>query len=291
MPGSLTSKTLGEAAVAKLRFVKGARSGRDLSRFPDFMIVGPQRTGTTWLHRHLRDHPDILWPRRKELFYFSSLNEPESAKFESADLDWYLAEFNDTPTWALIKRAMSLKSFGRWYAPRVVGEATASYAAMPDALIDEVLVLNPNLRAVMMVRNPVDRAWSHAKKDLVRNRGRRHEDVGDDEFREFFSEEYQRRCARYVDNIGRWRQRLRPDHLWVGRFDDIETRPAELLREVTEFIGARYIPKRFDTSVATPVNPTGGESIPHHHREFLETLLAEDLRALDAELGMRWERG
>ena len=47
---------------------------------------------------------------------------------------------------------------------------------MDGDLIDEVVTLNPEIRVVLMVRDPVERAWSHAKKDLVRNRGRRFED-------------------------------------------------------------------------------------------------------------------
>ena len=37
--------------------------------------------------------------------------------------------------------------------------------------------LNPDIRAILMIRNPIDRAWSHAKKDLVRNRKRKFDDV------------------------------------------------------------------------------------------------------------------
>jgi hypothetical protein len=34
---------------------------RDLQRFPDFLGIGAQKAGTTWLHHNLRSHPDI-WP-------------------------------------------------------------------------------------------------------------------------------------------------------------------------------------------------------------------------------------
>ena len=47
-----------------LRWVKVA-PGTSLERFPDFMIVGPQRTGTSWLYVKLRFHPGIQLSRPK----------------------------------------------------------------------------------------------------------------------------------------------------------------------------------------------------------------------------------
>ena len=38
--------------------------------FPDFIGIGAQKAGTTWLDRNLRAHPQIWMPERKELHYF-----------------------------------------------------------------------------------------------------------------------------------------------------------------------------------------------------------------------------
>jgi hypothetical protein len=192
----VSKRFLSDASRGRLRHVRVGSGAVDLSRFPDFLIVGPQRTGTTWIHENLRDHPDILWPRVKEVFFFSRLKAADRAKFVSADLDWYLAQFHD-PLWLrAVKTALTFRSSRSLYRPRMRGEATASYAAMDPDLIDEVVALNPQIRAIMMIRNPIDRAWSHAKKDLVRNRHRRFEDVSEREFEEFFRDPYQLRlCA------------------------------------------------------------------------------------------------
>ena len=157
----------------KLRWVKVPEEGISLERFPDFLIVGPQRTGTTWLHAHLRFHPEIFLSEPKEIFYFSRLKTPESAKFQSDDLGWYLSFFRD-PLWRrAAKTAIALWKYRAFYHPRVRGEATASYAAMDRDVIAEIAALNPDIRVILMIRNPIDRAWSHARKDLVRNTGRR----------------------------------------------------------------------------------------------------------------------
>jgi hypothetical protein len=40
---------------------------------PNFIVIGAQKSGTTWLYRNLRQHPDIFMPpeQHKELFFFS----------------------------------------------------------------------------------------------------------------------------------------------------------------------------------------------------------------------------
>src|SRR4029079_17348643 len=43
-------------------------------RGPDFLVIGAQRAGTTWLHRVLRQHPALWLPPVKELHYFDKLN-------------------------------------------------------------------------------------------------------------------------------------------------------------------------------------------------------------------------
>ena len=40
---------------------------------PDFLVIGAQRAGTTWLHRVLRQHPSLWLPPVKELHYFDRL--------------------------------------------------------------------------------------------------------------------------------------------------------------------------------------------------------------------------
>jgi hypothetical protein len=279
---------LSEEARDRLRYVRAPRGAVDLSRFPDFMIIGPQRTGTTWIHANLRDHPDILWPRDKEIFFFSRLKDPSHPKFRSADLDWYLNLFRDPPWMRVAKTGLSFRGSRSLYLPKVRGEATASYAAMDPDLIDEVVTLNPDVRAVLMIRDPVERAWSHAKKDLVRNANRKYEDVSDEEFRAFFSDAYQLRCAQYVENYENWKSRLADGNLWIGKFDDISTRPAEMLRELCEFLGVRSDSRFLGDSVHSAVNPTAASPVPAQHKEFLAQLLAGDLEKLAGTFGLRW---
>jgi hypothetical protein len=86
------------AVLAQLHYVRVSDPSANLRRFPDFLIAGPQRTGTTWLHAQLRFHPQIFLSEPKEIFFFSRLADQRNPKFQSDDLVWYLRFFHD-PLW------------------------------------------------------------------------------------------------------------------------------------------------------------------------------------------------
>lgn len=277
-----------EAVRRRLRYVT-VTGDEDLSRFPDFLIIGPQRTGTTWLHAHLRFHPQIFLSEPKELYFFSSLEARDPKRFVSDQLGWYLRYFRE-PLWLrAAKTAICLRRHRELYRPIVRGEATASYAAMAPAVIDDLVALRPDVRAILMIRHPIERAWSHAKKDLVRNRRRRFEDVGAEEFRAFFADPYQRRCAQYAEMAEVWSSRLRPGHLFVGVFDQIATRPEAMLLDVMRFLGVRADHRYIDPDAKNPVNPTAATRIPPEHKQYLQELFADDIRRARERFGVAWE--
>ena len=272
----------------KLRWVKVSNGDVDLSLFPDFLILGPQRTGTTWLHAHLRHHPEVFLTEPKELYFFNSLKTRDPRRFVSDQLSWYLRYFRD-PLWRRAAKAgLCYWRHRQPYAPRVRGEATASYAALDSDVIADIVALNPDLKAILMIRNPIDRAWSHAKKDLLRSSNRRVADVPEEEFRSFLTDPYQLLCARYAVQYDQWSALLRPGHLFVGYFDDLATRPEELLLDVMRFLDVGAHPRYIDRSVRSPVNPTDSSKIPEQYRKLLLELLKDDLEVLKARFGLSW---
>jgi hypothetical protein len=103
-------------------------------RLPSFLIIGSMRSGTTALADHLRTHPDVFIPPRKELHFFS--------KYAGAGLDWYRSQFAEARE------------------ERAVGEASPNYMYLPDAPARMAEVV-PEARLMAILRNPVDRAYSH----------------------------------------------------------------------------------------------------------------------------------
>lgn len=254
-------------------------------KFPDFFILGPQRTGTTWLHANLEPHPRIMMPSFKETHYFSTLNDHSSKYHHSTELAWYLSHFSESPRRRLKKSLRRLLAYGELYHPHMYGEACASYAALPKEIIRDIANLNPRLRLVMIVRDPVMRAWSHAKKDLILETGRSIDEISDKEFEKFFTDIYIFRCSLFTENIEYWTNVFGPQNLFIGWFSDIQTQPVTLLSDVMAFLGVagknRYITRNHRRVIYSTPDIT----IPPRLLRFLEELHSDERAKLLKRFG------
>ncbi|MFZ0710907.1 MAG: sulfotransferase [Terrimicrobiaceae bacterium] len=250
-----------EAIRSQLHWIQVAGAGASLSHFPDFLIVGPQRTGTTWLFHNLRTHPEIFMPPEKELYYFSTLRLPDHRHFRFECLEDYLGAMRDTPKSKLKKSYDSLRKSGRLYHPKVRGEATASYATLPSDVIREITLLNPEVKAILMVRDPIERAWSHARKDLTPD-GRMPSEMDPEVLSRSLAEEKRRGLALYRTLAANWREHLQPGHLFVGGFDFIASTPQRLLSAIHDFLGVATGPRYFGRHLHSRINPAPSGEIP-----------------------------
>jgi hypothetical protein len=103
-------------------------------RRPNFFILGSAKCGSTTLYEHLGQHPDVFFSTPKEPIFF----EAEYEKGFDYYWDTYFAAWDGQ---AAIGEARHRNLFLPYVAPRV-------HAACPDA------------RLIVIVRNPVDRAYS-----------------------------------------------------------------------------------------------------------------------------------
>jgi hypothetical protein len=118
------------------------RATAGMRSLPDFLILGAQKAGTTALYAYLRWHPQITGPSFKEVSFF----DRHYAKGER----WYRAH--------LPARRRSL-----------VGEASPSYLFHPLAP-ERVARMLPQARLIALLRNPVDRAFSHYQHEVALGR-------------------------------------------------------------------------------------------------------------------------
>lgn len=279
-----------EQVTGQPRYVKW-RSAKalDLSYFPHFMIVGPQRTGTSWMVWNLRTHPHIFLSDPKEIHFFNCLKNPAHPKYRSNDLGWYLRFFHDTPLSYTRKMYHCLLRYGEPYRPRIRGEATASYAALGKDVIGDIVSLRPDIKIILMIRNPVERAWSHAKKDLPKRMRRPLSEIPAQEFERFFSDDYQLACGRYTRMIRNWTEMLRDGNLFIGRFDDIRTRPEDLLCRICTFLGVDDNPRYMTWLAQDRINSTSPDRLPERYRQLLREMFADELDFLRSNFGMSWD--
>jgi len=286
-------KRIPKDVLAQLRHVKVLNPEIDIRCFPDFMILGPQRTGTTWLYHNLEKHPRILmaYPREisytREIHYFSRLRSPHEQVHQSNDIGWYLSYFHDTPADRLRKNLRALRLYRELYRPSVRGEASASYAVQDEEIIREIVMLNPDIKAIMLIRNPITRAWSHAKLVLLRLARKQRADVPDAEFERFFHA-YRNR-GEYTALIDTWSSLLKEGHLFIGAFDDIRNSPEELLLRTFAFLGVKRDRKYVGELARTRINPTKEMKLPEKWRTLLQEMYADEMKRLEERFGYSWE--
>ena len=116
------------------RVRRTAVSATNAGRLPTFVVIGAMRSGTTSLTHWLRGHPEVHMAPQKEVHFFD-------LHFERGP-DWYRSQFAAAG------------------AAKAVGEATPAYMAKEEAL-DRMAALIPDAQLVALLRNPVDRAYSH----------------------------------------------------------------------------------------------------------------------------------
>jgi len=205
---------------------------------PDFVIISVERGGTTSLYRYITTHPCVDPAFRKEVHYFD-LNFTQG-------LSWYRAHF---PTrwraaWVSFRRRHRL----------LTGEASPYYLYHPH-VPDRIYQTLPEVRLIALLRNPVERAYSHYQ--LNRRQGK--EPLSFDEAIESEEErlrgEYQRLVQDptyysdnhyrfgyltrgvYVDPLTRWREHFPAERLLVLRSEDLYRDPRETLFQVNRFLG------------------------------------------------------
>ncbi len=120
---------------------------------PDFLVIGAQKSGTTALYAYLRWHPQITGPAWKEVSYFD--------RHYGRGVSWYRGQFPSRP-WLWL-------TGGRSGRTKLVGEASPSYVLHPHAP-DRVRSLLPDARLIVLLRNPVDRAYSHYNHEVALGR-------------------------------------------------------------------------------------------------------------------------
>lgn len=121
---------------------------RPIRQLPDFIIIGAQKAGTTFLFHYLSQHPDIIAPPEKEVHFFNQRADEPITHY---------------------KHYFPLK-IRRLINPRLIaGEATPDYIIYPQVakLIKEHI---PNVKLIVLLRNPIDRAFSHYKHNISKKR-------------------------------------------------------------------------------------------------------------------------
>lgn len=223
---------------------------------PDVVMIGAIRGGSTALYANLLQHPDVKGPFRKELHYLNT----RWARGER----WYRAQF-----------------------PMVIGsrswqaiEATPAYLAFPDAPA-RMRETQPDVRLLLTLRDPVDRAVSHWKFRTQRSHETRSlDEVVADEATVTDGDISTQILTHghYAAHLERWFEVFDQDRFLIVDAADLFTDPESAMNQVYDWLGVSRRPlppvsvRNASRTDATPTE-TAVASLRDHYRPHDERLV------------------
>jgi len=216
---------------------------------PDFLIIGGMRCGTTTLHELLRRQSSIFFPETKEVHFFDKRN---------LDLGVSVEDYSDL--------------FSACPVNNLTGEATPDYLSTEGC--DEFIFRTiPDVKLVIILRNPLDRVWSHYQFSVEENvetlelmpaliEENKRLKIKSDHSDIFFS--YLQR-SRYIEHLIRFERLFGRDQMKVVFFEELIQNPQQVLSDILGYLGVAMQPvledlphlNKIDSQPLEPTHKTG----------------------------------
>lgn len=208
----------------------------------DFIGVGAQKSGTSWVYACLYEHPEICAPI-KEIHFFSR------PRFEKGR-GWYESHFE------------------RCDSKKKKGEFSTSYLYSPEAPA-RIHALYPHVKLIAILRNPVTRAYSQYRNALKAG-----EITDSVSFAEYQKEEVSVIAqGRYSEQLERYYTLFPKEQILITIFEDIDTDKLAFIQRIYAFIGvdASFVPSMLEETINVGRIPKRVfiERCMHHTAEFL----------------------
>ena len=233
----------------------------------DFILAGAQKSGTTALHYFLTKHPDITMGDQQEMHFF------DNEEIFAGPIDYELLHRHYPPV------------------PRstIAGDCTPAYLYWKPA-IERIWNYNPKIKLVVLLRNPIDRAFAHWNMqrfkgrepldflDAVKEEQKRAQQLGAREFRRFA---YVARGL-YREQVERVFKFFPSEQVKIFKFEKFQNSNRETLMSVFEFLGVRptAVPRNKDRNVV-PYE----RQMTEEERAYLDDVFAQDIAQLEQLLG------
>lgn len=218
---------------------------------PNFLVIGAAKSGTTSLYYYLNQHPQIYMSRNKEPHFFV---------FEGGKPSFHGPRDSTTIHDMLIPDLESYRAlFQEVTNEKAIGEASPLYLYYPEA-IKRIKRYIPDVRLIVILRNPVERAFS-SYTQMVRDSRE-----PCDSFEQSLQEERMRIASGWwpiwhYKAVGYYYAQLKPyidafghDQMRIYLNEDLKNQPIEMLQDIFRFL---EIEDSFEPNVTTRYNVSG----------------------------------
>jgi glycosyltransferase involved in cell wall biosynthesis len=246
-----------------------------------------QRAGTNWLYQKLIDHPDFWMPPIKDIHYFDrpfpdkryeralrkarkglegTFRQASSRTTQRAD--GFLQSFETA-----FSAPYDLKNYAALFAEkddRLSGDITPAYSTLADPIIRNIAEAFPKLKIVLLIRDPIERAWSQLCLNQKRSERHSLSALSQGEFADLLHDKAFASRSFQSKIYMQWSRYFDPSRLSYFFFDDIEQDSARCFDDISTFLGARTAPS--DQHSAEFTANSNSESLDAHP-EYRQALI------------------
>jgi len=289
---------------------------------PSFLGIGAHKAGTSWLYQQLSSHPEVYMSPKKEIHFFdrsprySSRNTlAESSPFkrpfrlEHQDLRRTVFDIVRMAKCALTSDFEQAEWYRRWvfgyydeewYASlfpqsaryKAYGEISPSYSILDSEDVARIKRLNPDMKLLLLLRDPIDRAWSNIRYGHSNKHLNVDLDSPDDIIRVLqqpkvvLRGDYERTLNIYLDHFD-------SSQVLVCFYEAIKHDPIGLMSGITEFLGISPFAAAM-INHQKRVNFSKPKPMPSTVKDYLLETYAPNVKRIAAAFGSYaniWEGG
>lgn len=215
---------------------------------PNFIVVGAAKAGTTSIYQYLSQHPQVYLSPIKETNYFAKdipLDKIRKDYYKGGELN--VAKYVETDLAEQIHIAFVAeedhyyKLYKNVKDEKAIGEISNSYLHS-EVAAEEIFQANPDMKIIMILRDPIRRAFSHYKMTL--RIGLVKDSFYEELQRDYYAEEKGFRVTHlyvemglYAQQVKRYLDRFGPDRVKIYLFDDLRENVSGLVDDMLQFVG------------------------------------------------------
>ncbi|MEM8501961.1 MAG: sulfotransferase domain-containing protein [Cyanobacteria bacterium P01_D01_bin.1] len=280
---------------------------------PTFLGIGAHKAGTSWLYSQLINHPEVYMPPKKEIHFFDRSPRYLSPNTLAESSPWIRPFKLETHDWKNIAvdtarmakyaltgdldRAQWYRKwlFGyydeSWYRSlfesykgyKAYGEISPAYSMLESSDVVRIKALNPDIKLILMLRDPIDRVWSNIRYGSEKGRIKVDLDSPKDILNALKQPEVALR-GDYERTLNTYLEHFDASQLLVCFYEAIKYDPIGLMSGIATFLKIAPFAKS-DVDAKKRVNASKPRPMPSIVKDYLLETYGSQARRLAARLG------
>jgi hypothetical protein len=268
---------------------------------PDFISIGPHKTGSTWLYSMMREHPGIWLPPKKELWILNQTSDRYMDRLKSyitltgmpgENLKTFygrlpvLIPFTTELLWWTKFLILPYKVSGYHHffpkeGNRLRGDITPNYYFLKENIVRELSIGYPDLKVILTLRNPINRVWSYSKmyiRDFLKDDPANYTTS---QFKNLF-DSFLSWWIPYYQEIDLWKQYF--PNVLIITYELLKASPKIYIQEIFNFLGVCTVSISDSIDINGVINKSAGKELPTSLRIYLIEQYQEEIEILGKRL-------